>query len=211
MQAHAQSSREEVANALTHGAGVVLSVGGGAALITLAAVFGDGWQIGSAIAFSLSLVLLYTASTLYHAIPHARAKARLKVFDHCAIFVLIAGTYTPFALIGLRGADGYALFAVIWSLALAGIVFKLYCTGKYRRLSTLMYVCMGWLAIFAAEPMLAKLPTAAILWLLAGGVAYTAGTAFYHARLPYAHAIWHGFVLCGSVCHFAAVVTQVVP
>jgi len=206
---NAHSLREEIANALTHGLGAVVALGAGAVLVTLTALWGDGWQLAGAIVFCVALVVLYVASTLYHAITHPGAKARLKVFDHCAIYLLIAGTYTPFTLIGLRGPIGWWLFGATWALAFAGIVFKLYCTGRFRRLSTIMYVAMGWTAIFAAEPMLAKLSPTTIGLLLAGGIAYTAGTIFYHARLPYAHAIWHGFVLGGCICHFVAVYTQV--
>jgi hemolysin III len=203
--------REEIANAATHGLGVVASLAGGAVLITLAAVLGDAWQIVGTSIFVASLVLLYTASTLYHAVRCRVAKARLKVFDHCAIFVLIAGTYTPFTLTGLRGGWGWALFGVIWGLAVAGVVFKLFFTGRFPRLSTVVYVAMGWMVLVAAGPMIRHLPAVTLALLLAGGIAYTAGTVFYHSRrIPYAHAIWHLFVLGGSVFHFAAVFTQVV-
>src|SRR5690554_5607351 len=203
--------REELANVLTHGLGVFASVCGGAVLITLAAVFGDVWQIVGASVFGASLLLLYSASTLYHAVRHELVRARLKVFDHCAIYVLIAGTYTPFMLVDLRGGWGWTLFGVVWGLAVAGIVFKLFCTGKLRVLSTLMYIGMGWLAVIAIGPMLRELPTSALIWLLAGGLTYTVGTVFYHSRIPYSHAIWHLFVLGGSACHFVAVLSQVMP
>jgi len=204
--------REEIANAITHGIGVVASVAGGAVLITLAAVHGDAWQVVAASVFVTALVLLYTASTLYHAIPHEVAKRRLKVLDHCAIFLLIAGTYTPFTLIGLRDSWGWLLFGVVWSLAVAGIAFKLFFTGRFRRTSTLIYVAMGWLIILAIGPLVRSVPAMTVAWLLAGGVFYTLGTFFYHnARVPYSHAIWHGFVLAGSVSHFVAVATQVIP
>ncbi|MEM6327820.1 MAG: hemolysin III family protein [Bacteroidota bacterium] len=201
---------EELANALTHGLGAVASAAGGAVLITLAALWGDAYHVVGASVFVGSLVLLYTASTLYHAIPWERAKARLKVFDHCAIYVLIAGTYTPFTLVGLRGAWGWSLFGAIWGLAAIGIVFKLFTTGRFTFVSTLMYVAMGWLVVIAIKPMVAALPPSTLAWLVGGGVAYTAGTIFYLSkRIPYAHAIWHLFVLAGSVCHFAAVLTQI--
>ena len=188
---HLHQIRDEIANALTHGLGAAAALAGGAVLITLAAIHGDGWQLAGAIVFGITLLLLYTASTLYHAIQHPIAKGRLKVFDHCAIYLLIAGTYTPFTLIGLRGPWGWGLFAAIWTIALAGVVFKLFHTGRFPRLSTALYVAMG--------------------WLLAGGVFYTLGTYFYHREsIPYAHAIWHLFVIAGSVCHFVAVAAQVV-
>lgn len=206
----ASTLREEIANALTHGLGAVLSLGAGAVLITLAALRGDGWQLAGAIVFCVALLLLYVASTLYHAIPHPVAKRRLKVFDHCAIYVLIAGTYTPFTLIGLRGPWGWSLFAAIWTLAAAGIVFKLFHTGRFKLLSTAIYLAMGWLAVVAAQPMFDAIGSGTLAWLLAGGISYSAGAAFYlSTRLRYSHAIWHGFVLFGSVCHFVAVARQV--
>lgn len=208
----AHNLREEIANALTHGLGAVAALAAGAVLITLAALFGDGWQLAGAIVFCATLLLLYLASTLYHAIPHPVAKSRLKVFDHCAIYLLIAGTYTPFTLVGLRGPWGWTLFGLIWGLALAGCVFKLYFTGRFKGLSTAIYVAMGWLVLIAIEPMLRLLPTWTLGWLFAGGVAYTVGALFYMSRrLPYAHAIWHAFVIAGSVCHFVAVASQVAP
>lgn len=207
---HRHPHLEEWLNALTHGVGAVVALGAGAVLITLASVYGDVWAVVGASVYGASLLLLYVASTLYHAISHVPTKARLKVFDHCMIYVLIAGTYTPFTLTGLRGPWGWTLFGVIWSLALAGIVFKLYFTGRFQWLSTGIYICMGWLVVVAAEPLMRSVPATALAWLLAGGIAYTVGTVFYMSRrLPYAHAIWHAFVLAGSVCHFAAVLIQV--
>ena len=203
--------RAEIASALTHGLGATAALAGGAVLITLAAIHGDGWQLAGAIVFGITLLLLYTASTLYHAIQHPIAKGRLKVFDHCAIYLLIAGTYTPFTLIGLRGPWGWGLFAAIWTIALAGVVFKLFHTGRFPRLSTALYVAMGWLVVVAIKPMLASIDAWTLGWLLAGGVFYTLGTYFYHREsIPYAHAIWHLFVIAGSVCHFVAVAAQVV-
>lgn len=204
-----QQVREEIANAATHGIGVLLSIGGGATLITLLAIHAGVREVAGAAVFAATLVLLYTASTLYHAIPHATAKRRLKVFDHCAIFLLIAGTYTPFTVAALKGGLGWSLFGAIWGLALVGMIFKLFFTGRLRVLSTATYVFMGWLAIFAVVPISRELEPAALQWLIAGGVAYTAGTLFYHnRRLRYSHAVWHLFVLAGSTCHFAAVVAQ---
>ena len=207
---HLAEIRDEIANALTHGVGAAAALAGGAVLITLAAIGGDGWQLAGAIVFGITLLLLYTASTLYHAIQHPIAKGRLKVFDHCAIYLLIAGTYTPFTLVGLRGPWGWGLFAAIWTLAVAGVVFKLFYTGRYPRLSTAIYVAMGWLVVVAMKPMLASIDAWTLGWLLAGGVFYTLGTYFYHREsIPYAHAIWHLFVIAGSVCHFVAVAAQV--
>lgn len=207
----ARHHREELANALTHGIGAVLALGAGAVLITLSAVFGSTRHVVAASVYGAALLLLYVASTLYHAIRHPEAKRRLKVLDHCAIYVLIAATYTPFTLISLQGAWGWGLFATIWALAAAGVVFKLFHAGRFKRLSTALYVAMGWLVVVAIEPLAASLPGWVLTWLLAGGVAYTVGALFYLARLPYAHAIFHLFVIAGSICHFVAVFSQVVP
>ncbi len=200
---------EEVASAITHGLGMLLSVGAGAVLITLAALTGDAWTIVGASVFVGTLVLLYSASTLYHAIPFERAKARLRTLDHCAIYALIAGTYTPFLIGGLRGPWGWSLLAVIWSLAAMGIVFKLFFTDRFKVASTVVYVAMGWLIVVALGPMREALPGTTLAWMVGGGVAYTAGTAFYLSQRRFAHAVWHGFVLAGSVCHFAAVLIEV--
>lgn len=206
-----RQQREERASALTHGVGATAALVAGVVLVTLAALHGDGWQLASAIVFSTSLVLLYLASTLYHSFQQPVLKRRLKVFDHCAIYLLIAGTYTPFTLVGLRGTVGWSLFAAIWTLALAGVVFKLFFTGRFRKLSTLIYVAMGWLVLVAIKPVLGALDSWTFGWLVAGGVFYTLGTVFYHREsIPYAHAIWHVFCIAGSVCHYLAVMAQVV-
>ena len=159
-----------------------------------------------------ALLLLYLASTLYHAIQHPVAKGRLKVFDHCAIYLLIAGTYTPLTLVGLRGSVGWWLFGAIWALALAGVVFKLFYTGRFKKLSTAIYIAMGWLVVVAIKPMWQSFDGWTLGWLFAGGLAYTLGTYFYHREsVRYSHAIWHLFVLAGSVCHYIAVLALVVP
>ncbi|HMB56105.1 MAG TPA: hemolysin III family protein [Arenimonas sp.] len=201
--------REEIWNALTHGVAFLLSLAAGSVLITLAALRGDGWQLASAIVFAIALVLLYCSSTLYHAIPHPAAKARLKIFDHCAIFILIAGTYTPFTLIGLRGHGGWGLFTAAWTLAVLGVVFKLFYTGRFKGVSTLIYIGMGWMIVVAIKPFLREVPMSTLLWLLGGGIAYTLGTLFYMSKRVYMHAVWHGFVMLGSLCHFVAVSMQV--
>ncbi len=204
--------REEFANALTHGVGATAALAGGGVLITLAALYGDAWQLVGAVVFGVCLLLLYVASTLYHAIQNPVAKGRLKVFDHCAIYLLIAGTYTPFTLVGLRGPLGWWLFAAIWLLALAGIVFKLFYTGRFKLLSTLVYVAMGWLVLIAIVPVFRALDAWTFAWLFAGGACYTLGTFFYHRpSMRYSHAVWHVFVIAGSVCHYVSVMAQVVP
>lgn len=211
MTANGRELREEFWNTLTHGVGVVAGLGGGAVLITLAALFGDARHVVGAAIFSATLVLLYTASTLYHAVSHTVAKTRLQVLDHCAIFLLIAGTYTPFTLVAIRGAWGWSLFGLVWGLAAAGVVFKLFFAGRFRLVSTLLYVALGWLGVIAWRPLVAALSGEALAWLAVGGVTYTAGTLFYMSRrIPYAHAIWHLFVLGGSACHFAAVLRVLV-
>ena len=202
--------REELWNALTHGVGAVASLAGGAVLITMAAMLGGARQVVSASIFSATLVLLYAASTLYHAIPHTRIKARLEVLDHCAIYLLIAGTYTPFTLVSLRGTWGWTLFGLVWGLAAMGVVFKLFFTGRFKLVSTILYVALGWLVVIAWRPMVAAVTPTTLHWLLAGGVMYTGGTVFYMSRkIRYSHGIWHLFVLGGSVLHFVAVMSIV--
>ncbi|EFO81784.1 putative membrane protein [Oscillochloris trichoides DG-6] len=206
MKSQAVRRHEELANTLTHGAGAVASLAAGSVLTGLAMLSGDVWRIIGAAVFSLTLVLLYTASTLYHSATQDHIKKRMKIFDHCAIYLLIAGTYTPFTLVSLHGAWGWSLFGVIWSLAIAGVVFKLIFTNRFKLISTLFYIGMGWLVVVAIVPMTQTLPASTLAWLVAGGLAYTAGTLFYHnQRIPFSHAIWHLFVIAGSVCHFVAV------
>ncbi len=210
MTAAAYTPREELANGLTHGAGIIASTVGAIILIGLASEAGTTEVVAVSV-FAASLILLYSASTLYHTSGNEKARSRLKVFDHCAIYVLIAGTYTPFTLVGLRGAWGWSLFGVIWGLAAAGVVFKLFFTGRFKRVSTGIYIAMGWLIVIAAAPTVRALAPATLAWLFAGGIAYTGGTFFYHnKRIPYTHAIWHVFVLTGSVCHAIAVGLQLV-
>jgi hemolysin III len=204
-----QTAGEEMANAATHGVGFLLSLAGGSVLIVLAAVTGSAWEVVGVSVFVAALLLLYAASTCYHLARPARLKQRLKVLDHCAIYVLIAGTYTPFMIGPVRGPWGWTLFGVIWALAVAGVVFKLYSAGRFPRLSTGIYIGMGWLAVVAAGPLVRHVEPRSLLWLVAGGIAYTLGTLFYHSRrLPFSHAVWHGFVIAGSVCHAIAVAVQ---
>jgi len=200
--------REELANVVTHGAGAVAALVGAAVLIVLAAVRGSVWEVVGISVFATSLVALYSASTLYHAVRDARLKGRLKLLDHASIYLLIAGTYTPFMIVELRGGWGWSLFGVVWGLAVVGTTLKLFFLGRFPRISTLVYVAMGWLGLIAAGPLVRALDAGTLAWLLAGGIAYTAGTPFYHGRrLPYSHAIWHVFVVAGSVCHGIAVGT----
>jgi hemolysin III len=201
-----QTRREELANALTHGVGLALSLLGLPLLVTVAMRHGDVRQVVAASVFATSLVLLYAASTLYHAVPGDRAKQLLRVCDHVAIYLLIAGTYTPFALGVLRGAWGWTLFGIVWGLAAFGILHKTLLGFRFPRLSTAMYVGMGWLAVVAIGPLARALPAAGLGWLIAGGLCYTVGVVFYvKGHRPYRHAVWHLFVLAGSACHYAAV------
>lgn len=197
--------REEMVNALTHGVGVIAGIAVLSVLVTVAALRGDAWDVVGTAVFGASVVLLYLASTLYHSARRPHIKARLKVFDHSAIYVLIAGSYTPFMIGALRGAWGWSLFGVIWGLAVAGIIFKLFFTGRFKLASTIIYIGMGWLAVIAIGPMIRLLTPATLAWIVAGGIAYTVGTPFYHSRVRYAHSIWHLFVLAGTACHAIAV------
>lgn len=199
------TAREEAANVATHAAGLLASIAGVVVLVYLGVVRGEALHVASAGLYGATLVALYAASTLYHAFRKPGVKRVLRVLDHCAIYLLIAGTYTPFVLVGLGGGWGWALFCVIWAMAAAGIVFKVFATGRFAVASTAAYVAMGWLGVVAIGPLVRSLPGAALVWLLAGGVAYTAGTFFYHRKIPYSHALWHVFVLAGSVCHFVAI------
>lgn len=203
-------TRDELASAITHAGGAIASVAGGAVLITLAALSGSAAAVVGASVFVASLVLLYSASTAYHIAIRDTLRRRLKMFDHCAIYILIAGTYTPFTLTVLRGVWGWTLLGIAWGLALAGIVFKLLFIGRFPRVSTAIYVGMGWMVLIAAGPLVRSMDPAALAWLVAGGLAYTGGTMFYHSRrVPYAHTVWHLFVLTGSVCHAVAVGIQI--
>lgn len=201
--------KEELANALTHGIGVLASVIGGAVIIALAMRSADGWRLAGVLVYSVTLVMLYSASTLYHLARRESTRSRLRLLDHCAIYLLIAGSYTPFTLVSMRGRWGWVLLAGVWALAAAGIVYKLFLLGRFPRLSTGTYLAMGWLGVLTLPALVRALPLSAVLWLVAGCAAYTVGTVFFHSRrIPYAHAIWHGFVLLGSACHYVAVVLQ---
>ncbi len=199
------TGREELANVATHAAGLLASVVGICVLVYLGVVRDEALRAVSAAVYGVTLVALYAASTLYHAFREEGIKRVLRVLDHCAIYLLIAGTYTPFVLVGIGGGWGWTLFGIVWTMAVAGILFKVLFTGRFAVLSTAAYVAMGWLGVVALRPLVAAVPPAALLWLLMGGIAYTAGTLFYHRRVPYSHALWHLFVLAGSVCHFIAI------
>jgi hemolysin III len=202
-----QSRQEEILNSLSHGLGLAAAVAAGVFLIVTAIQRREAVFIASASVYVATLVFLYLSSTLYHGLPEGRAKAVWLVCDHAAIFLFIAGTYTPFTLGVLRGPWGWTLFGLVWGLALAGITFKvLRGAARHPRLSTAFYLAMGWIFVLAAGPVWQLLPMAGLLWLLAGGLAYTIGVAFFRAEgTRYAHFVWHWFVLAGTVCHFVAV------
>lgn len=203
---------DEIASSVIHGIGIVLSIAGLATLVAFAALHGNALTVVACAVFGTSLVLLYTASTLYHSITLKAAKPALRAFDHIAIYVLIAGTYTPFTLIALPGAWGWGLFLAVWSLALVGSALELGLFERYRKLSVLLYVGMGWIGMIAFEPLSEHLHAGGVALLIGGGVAYTLGVPFYLWRkLPYHHTLWHLFVLAGSVLHFFAVLLYVIP
>ena len=206
------SRREEVINTVSHGIGVVLSLVGLGTLSTLASIHGSIWHVVGCTVYGVTLVVLYLASTLYHGLPLSRAKIVLQSLDHTAIYLLIAGTYTPFMLVHLRGPWGWSLLGIVWGLALLGILWRT--TNLQRRdgVSVAFYIAMGWVAMVAVKPILAAVPLGALVLLLIGGLVYTAGVIFYAwERLPYNHAVWHLFVLAGSVFQFLAVLLYVLP
>jgi len=207
----ARLSLEEILNAVTHGVGTAMAV---IALVGMLVLYYDEgtWHVTSCIIYGMSLILLYLASTLYHSFTNEKLKSIFKFIDHAAIYVLIAGNYTPFTLIPLHGEVGWTIFGIVWSLAAAGIVFQIFCVKKFKVLGTLCYLAMGWFAVVMIRPLLGLLPIEAIYWMIAGGVFYTVGAVFYLVKkIPYNHAIWHLFVLAGSIAHFVAIFKFVLP
>jgi hemolysin III len=208
-----QTLGEEIANSITHGLGLALSLAAVPLLLLVALGAHDTWRTVAAIVYSTTLVLLYGASTFYHALPGARTKEVFQRLDHAAIYLLIAGTYTPFVLVPLRGTAGWILFGIVWTLAVLGVTVKgVFGAQRLKRISTIVYVLMGWLVIGALKPLIAGVPSAGLWLLIAGGLCYTLGVVFFvWERLKYSHAIWHLFVLGGSVAHFCAVYWYVLP
>jgi hemolysin III len=205
-------SREEFVNSLTHGVGVVLSVAGIIVLLSAARTSGLPHAWASCAIYAITLIVLYTTSTLYHAASAEPCKQRLRTLDHIAIFLLIAGTYTPFVLLALRGVWGWSLFAIIWTLAALGVICELTSLRRLRRIMVALYIAMGWVGIVAIKPLVAALPAPGLWLLFGGGVSYTAGVIFYRWRaLPYHHAIWHLFVLAGSALQYFAILKYVLP
>ena len=206
------SALEERINIFSHAAGLLLSMVAIVLLVSRASHTGNAWHLVSAAIFGASLIALYAASTAYHSATRAEMRARLRVIDHATIYILIAGTYTPFTLITLNGTVGWIIFAFSWGMAICGIILKLFFTGRFNLLSTLMYVFMGWIIVFAVKPLIANLSSEGLFWLVAGGLSYTVGAIIYSIKkVPFNHAIFHLFVLGGSICHFVAVYFYVLP
>jgi hemolysin III len=203
---------EEIANSLTHALGIIFSITGMVVLMLSSSGSGNIWRIVSCAVFGITLILLYTASTVYHGVQESNVKSFMRNLDHSAIFLLIAGTYTPFLLVNLRGPWGWSLFGVIWGLALFGISFQTTLLRQWAGISVVLYVVMGWAVVVAVKQLLVAVAPSGMMLLLAGGLAYTSGIAFYvWHRLPFHHAVWHLFVLAGSIFHFFAVLFYAVP
>jgi hemolysin III len=203
---------EEKLNVITHAIGLVLSIAALVLLVVYASLYGNVWHIVSFSIYGASLILLYSASTFYHYVQNPKLRHKLNIFDHAAIYVLIAGTYTPFTLVVLNGWVGWTIFGISWGLAILGVILKLFYIGKYDKISTAAYVFLGWLIIFAIKPLVSNLPFEGLMWLLSGGIAYTIGAVLYSIKkLKFNHAIFHIFVLLGSFSHFIAVFFYVLP
>ncbi len=200
-----------LANSITHGVGAALAIAGAVYLIVVS-TRGSAWVVASCSIFAGTLVLVYICSTLYHSLVRTRARHVFHVLDHGAIYLLIAGTYTPFTLVSLRGAVGWTLFGIVWSLAIAGVIFKSFAVGRFAVASAVVYLFQGWVVIFAVRPLMHAISPQGLMWLGAGGLAYTFGVVFFAMdRIPYFHAAWHLFVLAGSVAHYIAILFYVVP
>lgn len=205
------SPLEEKLNIYSHGLGFLLAIPATVMLILKASMHGNAWQIVSVSIYGLSMMTLYLASTLYHSATDPKRRHRLNVFDHASIYLLIAGTYTPFVLVTLRGPWGWSLFGVVWAAAIGGIIFKLFYTGRFDLASTIAYVVMGSIVLIAIKPLIAHLPLPGLYWLVAGGVSYIVGAVLYmQTKMPYHHAVFHLFVLLGSFCHFWAIYWYVI-
>ena len=205
-QERTPSPGEEIANSVSHGVGFLAAVASAPVLVLSAVRHGGVARIAGASVFAATMALLFLTSTLYHSLPRNRAKRVFQVLDHAAIFLMIAGTYTPFTLGVLRGTWGWTLFGLVWSLALAGVVLTAVGGVRYPKLTTGLYLAMGWLILVAVKPLWLRMPSEGLLWLFAGGIAYTVGVVFYAAkRVRYSHFVWHLFVIAGASCHFIAV------
>jgi len=205
------SAGEELAHSLTHGFGLIIAITALVLMTVFAARRGTAIHVASCTIYGATLVILFAASTLYHALPHGRGKRVFGILDHAAIFLLIAGTYTPFALVTLQGGWGWSLFGAIWGIAIGGVVLEAVSRGRVRRIQLVLYLVMGWGVFVVGRPLLKELAPGGVALLLAGGLAYTLGVIFFVWKRPFFHAIWHAFVLAGSICHFFAVLLYVIP
>lgn len=206
------SISEEIFNAITHGVGALLAVAALTLLVVFATMYGDVWHIVSFSIYGASLIILYLFSTLYHSFQNERVKSIFKILDHSAIYLLIAGTYTPFTLVTLRGRLGWTIFGIIWGLALIGVVLKAFFIKRFKIISTLTYVFMGWIIVLAFNPLKMNLSVQGVRWLVLGGILYSSGSIFYLIKkIPFNHAIFHLFVLGGSLCHFFSILLYVLP
>ncbi len=202
---------EEIIHVLTHGAGAVLSIAGLSWMLYLSISASDPWRIAASVVYGLSLIVLFTASALYHSFHSHSRRALFETLDHCAIYILIAGTYTPFLLVAMRSSVGWALFGTIWALATAGVLTQLYFRDRYPRLKLASYLVMGWLVVLALPQVISTLSAGGLSLLVAGGLFYTVGVLFYVRKKKFSHAVWHVFVLAGGLCHYLAVVWHVLP
>lgn len=206
------SAQEQLANRLTHGAAVILSLFGFVVLLVEASHTGDPYRIVSSAIFCSSLSIFYVISTVYHTVRNPKARYVFRVLDHAGIYVVIAGSYTPFALVSLREGSGWIIFGLVWGFAVAGVIFKSFMTHRLVFLAPVLYIALGWMIVVDLEGLLTMVPLKGVLWLLAGGLCYTGGIVFYAIdRIPYNHAVWHVFVIAGSVCHYLSVLWYVVP
>lgn len=209
---HTYPRREEVANAITHGIGALLSLAGLVLLIVFSSIKGTAWHVVTFTIYGVSMLLLYASSTLVHSFKEGKVKDLFEFFDHSSIYIFIAGTYTPFMLVAIRGTLGWSLFGIVWGIALFGVLFKAFFVKKFLFMSTFFYLIMGWLIVIAWGPLTAAVPSTGIILLVTGGILYTLGTVFYVWRaFPYHHAVWHLFVLAGSITHFFAILLYLLP
>ena len=205
---HTFSKREEIANSITHGIGALFSIAALVLLIVFASTHGDAWHVVCFAVYGATMVILYTASTLVHSFPPGKVKHIFEILDHSAIYFFIAGTYTPFLLIAIQGALGWTLLGIVWGIAIFGTIFKMFFVDRFLYLSTILYIIIGWLIVFAWKPLVAAVPTYGVVFLVIGGIIYSVGTIFYVWRgFTYHHAVWHVFVIAGSVMHFIAVMS----
>ncbi|GEN34396.1 MULTISPECIES: PAQR family membrane homeostasis protein TrhA [Aneurinibacillus] len=209
---HVFTRKEEVANAITHGIGALFSIAALVWLLVAASESGTAWHVVSFAIYGVTMLLLYLSSTLVHSFPPGKVKDIFEICDHASIYLFIAGTYTPFLFLVIKGALGWTLFGVVWGMALAGVIFKMFFTKKFMYLSTVLYIVMGWLIVLAWQPLVAGLPFGGMVLLVVGGVLYTLGTVFYMWRgFPFHHAVWHTFVLAGTAAHFFGVFFYLLP